>query len=98
LLLQEQINRQVSLSVPTLFEFPFALFPPLAPFFDGFFSQFRRTRRLEIKSGISCVAQTHLGEKARLQIFALQQINQFGNRILRHPAPLFGKFLLLHKS
>ena len=81
---------------PLLLKFSFSDFPPFAPFFDGFVSRFRRTRRLKIQSGAGRVAQTHFGEKSGLQIIARKQINQFVNRFFRHRAALFGKFFSFH--
>jgi hypothetical protein len=65
----------LSLPVQSFLKFPFMFLPPFAPFFDSIFSCFQRTRRLKVKSGIGRVAQTHLGEKAGLQILASQQFD-----------------------
>jgi hypothetical protein len=80
----------------SFFKFPFALFPPIAPFADGFGSGFRRTRRLKVQSGAGLIAQAHFGEKSDFQIFARQQIDQFRDRVSRHPSALFGKFTSFH--
>ena len=77
-------------------KFSFALFPPVAPFLDGFCSNFRRTRRLKVDSDVGCVAQTHFGEKPGFQIFARKQVDQFRNGVSRHSASLFGKFTSFH--
>jgi hypothetical protein len=59
-------------TAPFFLELSLFIPPPLAPFFDGFHSRVRRTRRLKIQSSIGRVTQTHFGEKARLQIVARQ--------------------------
>lgn len=83
-------------SLETLFKFSFTLFQPITPFFDGFFSFFPRTRRFEIQSSRSRIAQTHFGKKPRLQIFRAQQINQFFNRIFGKFSAFSCKFFLFH--
>lgn len=75
----------------------FALFPPEFPFFDGFSSFLRRTRRFEIQSRRSRIAQSHFRKKSRLQIVARKHFKQLINRVFRYFASFSCKFFTIHK-
>ncbi|MDQ3754955.1 MAG: hypothetical protein M3371_09510 [Acidobacteriota bacterium] len=68
--------------------------PPVTPFLDGAFAPGPRPGGLKAKSRAGRITQAHLCEKARAEIVALQQLDQFRDRTAAHVRPFDGKVYL----